>query len=628
MNQCDPNAHCLNSDGSYRCECKSYYRGNGTHCEGCFCPPEIIPGTANQPALSGNPCPCVSGFIVSNNFPSLYQNSADMYWFFNMAQLSNSTRQYKGIRFRVESLSVESQDDYISFGCGTDPDRHERLTLTQKHLNVTRFQLSNCTGAWVHFYSGPNVPNTRFRIYFEMVPGLCHNLSCDVNAVCSTDRSGYLACTCKPGWRRSGTRCYDLRNMVHAVRANVTGPNVTLKWMTMPIPGAVIRNYQINTNCTNHTNGILQLQSYRPGNATSLVLPGLGSLTVCTTVIQVNTSSDGLVTTRPFTFRTYSETMPGTLSLTAISTTSAVILWAPHGSASSLRDCTLHYYSIGRPSTAHTVSLVSANTQSLITGLEPDTTYTVSVACDLPFNWTLRSESLNVTTLPSSRFLGIVHATHITSSTAVIIWDPSTSDVALVLSYSVSYGRSGSDSPMKNIIVLSSVTSVILTDLNESTPYVVTVSAKTFFGIEATGSLLKFTTQSFTVHPNGTLAAPQEVKVGEFESLCVLVSWKSPSDPTNETIQYNVNVQDNDSSTVQYTTNGNYIYLRNLHPEHTYNISVSAVNRKGKGLPSKKLSVRMMENQESEPGKDKKKHPQRVRNGIKKETVGNKGPSN
>ncbi|GCB72881.1 hypothetical protein scyTo_0006513 [Scyliorhinus torazame] len=295
------------------------------------------------------------------------------------------------------------------------------------------------------------------------------------------------------------------------------------------------------------------------------------------------------------------ETMPGTLSLTAISTTSAVISWAPHGSASSLRDCTLHYYSIGRPNTAHIVSLVSANTQSLITGLEPDTTHTVSVECDLPFNWTLRSESLNVTTLPSSRFLGVVQATHITSSTAVIIWDPSTSDAVLVLSYSISYGRSGSDSPMKNIIVFSSVTSVILTDLDESTPYVVTVSAKTFFGVEATGSMLKFTTQSFTVQPNGTLTAPQEVKVGEFESHCVLVSWKSPSDPTNETIQYNVNVQGNDSSTVQYTTNANYIYLRNLHPEHTYNISVSAVNRQGKGLPSKKLSVRMLENQESKP---------------------------
>ncbi|GCB72883.1 hypothetical protein scyTo_0006515 [Scyliorhinus torazame] len=101
MKQCDPNAHCLNSDGSYRCECKPYYRGNGTHCEGCFCPPEIIPGTASQPALSGNPCPCVSGFIMSNNFPSLYQNSADMYWFFNMAQLSNSTRQYKGRKLQM-----------------------------------------------------------------------------------------------------------------------------------------------------------------------------------------------------------------------------------------------------------------------------------------------------------------------------------------------------------------------------------------------------------------------------------------------------------------------------------------------------------------------------------------------
>ncbi|XP_078424633.1 uncharacterized protein LOC144696780 [Cetorhinus maximus] len=599
MNRCDPNAHCLNSNGSYRCECKSYYRGNGTHCEGCFCPPEIIPGTADQPALSGNPCPCVSGFIVSNNFPSLYQNSADMYWFFNMAQLSNSTHQYKGIQFRVESLSVESQDDHISFGCGTDPDRHKQFTLSEKHLNITTFYLSNCTDAWVHFHSGPNVPNTRFKIYYEMVPGLCQNLSCDVNAVCSTDSSGYLACTCRPGWRRSGDRCYDLRSMVQTVSANVTGPSVTLKWITVPIPGTKILNYQINTSCTNHTNGILQLQNHQPGNATSLVLTGLGSLLVCTTVFQVNTSSDGLVTTRPFTFGTYSEMIPGTLSLTSISTTSAVILWAPLGNASGLRDCSVRYYSIGTPNTVHTASLVSASRESLITGLEPDTTYTVFIECDLLFNRTLSSQSLNVTTLSSSRLLSNLKASHITSSTAVINWDPSNSDAVLVLSYSIIYGPYGSARPKNNIIIFSSISSVILTDLNESTPYVVTVSAKTFFGVEDTGSMLKFTTLSLTVQPNGIPAAPQEVKVGEFESYCVLVSWKSPSDPANETIQYNVNVQNNVSSSVQYTTNTNYIYLRNLHPKHTYNISVSAVNSQGRGLPSEELSVRLLEKQES-----------------------------
>ncbi|XP_078423674.1 uncharacterized protein LOC144696332 [Cetorhinus maximus] len=497
MNRCDPNAHCLNSNGSFRCECKSYYRGNGTHCEGCFCPPEIIPGTADQPALSGNPCPCVSGFIVSINFPSLYQNSADMYWFFNMAQLSNSTHQYKGIRFRVESLSVESQDDHISFGCGTDPDRHKQFTLSEKHLNITTFYLSNCTDAWVHFHSGPNMPNTRFKIYYEMVPGLCQNLNCDVNAVCSTDISGYLACTCRPGWRRSGGRCYDLRNMVQTVTANVTGPNVTLKWITVPILGTEILNYQINTNCTNHTNGILQLQNHQPGNATSLVLTGLGSLLVCTTVFQVNTSSDGLVTTRPFTFRTYSEMIPGILSLRSISTTSAVILWAPLGNASGLRDCNLRYYSIGTPNTVHTASLTSASRESLITGLEPDTTYTMSIECDSPFNWTLSSQSLNVTTLPPSRFLSNIQASHITSSTAVISWDPPNSDAALVLSYSIYYGPSDSDRPMKNIIVFPPNTSVTLTDLNESTPYIVTISVKTPSEEEDPGSTLYFKTESF-----------------------------------------------------------------------------------------------------------------------------------
>ncbi|XP_038636236.1 fibrillin-2-like [Scyliorhinus canicula] len=189
--------------------------------------------------------------------------------------------------------------------------------------------------------------------------------------------------------------------------------------------------------------------------------------------------------------------IPGTLSLTSISTTSAVISWAQLQSVSALRDCSLHYYSIGRPSTAHTVSLASANTETLITGLEPDTTYTVSVDCDSPFTGTLRSQSLNVTTLPFSRFLSNMQVSHITSSTAVISWDPPTSGAGQVLSYSIGYGPSGSDRPMKNIIVFPPNTSLILTGLNESTPHIVTVAVKTSFAGEQLGSTLYFKTKSF-----------------------------------------------------------------------------------------------------------------------------------
>ncbi|XP_043564920.1 uncharacterized protein LOC122559483 [Chiloscyllium plagiosum] len=601
MNRCDPNAECLNSEGSYSCECNPYYRGNGTHCEGCFCPPEIIPGTANQPAVSGHPCPCVSGFITSNNFPSLYQNSADMYWFFNMSQLSNATRQYTGIRFWVESLSVESQEDYISFGCGIDPDQQKQFTLTEKNLNITTFHLSDCTDSWVHFHSGPNVPSTRFKIYYEMVPRLCLNLSCDVNAVCHRDSAGSLVCSCKPGWRRSGPRCYELRNMVQAVTASVTGPNVTLRWTVVPIPRTEILNYQVNTNCTNHTNGIIQLQTHQPGNTTSLVFTGLGSLLLCTTVIQVNTTSDGLVTTQPFTFKTYSETIPESLSLTSITTTSAVISWAPIGSVSALRACSLHYYSVGSPDTVHTVSFTLTSTEAVITGLKPDTTYTVSIVCHSLFNRTLSSQHLNVTTLPSLRFIINVYASHITSSTAVIGWDLHPSKAALIWSYSISYGPYARGGPTRNIIAFPPITTVILTDLNQSTVYIVTVSAKTLFGKEDTGSTLKFMTQSFTVPSNKTPAAPQQVRVGEFESYCVLVSWKPPSASPNETIQYNVNVQVPDSSPVRYTTNANYIYLRDLPQKPTYNITVSAVNRQGEGSPSKKVSLRMLQKQQPTP---------------------------
>ena len=31
---CDENAHCNNTEGSYRCSCSSGYSGNGTTCNG------------------------------------------------------------------------------------------------------------------------------------------------------------------------------------------------------------------------------------------------------------------------------------------------------------------------------------------------------------------------------------------------------------------------------------------------------------------------------------------------------------------------------------------------------------------------------------------------------------------
>ncbi|XP_051886847.1 fibrillin-2-like isoform X42 [Pristis pectinata] len=598
-NQCDSNAQCLNSVGSYHCECKSYYRGNGTHCEGCFCPPEIIPGTVNLPALSRSPCPCVSGFIVSNNFPSYYQNSADMYWFFNLIQMSNSTHLYTGILFRVDLLSVTSQEDHISFGCGKNPDQRLRFTLTEKDLNIMYFRVSNCTDVWVHFHSGPHTPNTKFNIYYEMEWSLCRRLNCDVNATCGSVRSGYPVCICMPGWSESDTGCYDIRNMVQAVTANVTGPNIRLTWVVKPLPGIVILNYQINTNCTNHTGRVQQMQSYRPANATSLVLTGLGSLSMCTTVIQVNTSSDGLVTSRPFTFGIYSEMILEPLSLISISTTSAVISWGALRSVNGLRACRLHYYSTGAPSMVHTINTDSVSTEILITGLEPNTTYTMSVECDSPLNQTLTSQPLEITTPPTLRFLSNLRASHVTASIAVISWDPPKSEAVLVVSYCINYGPYGSNRPMKSVFAFPPITRVILTDLNESTLYVVSASAKTFYGDEDSGLLLKFMTQSFVVQSGEIPSAPQEVKVGEFEPCCVLVSWKPPSAPEEKIIQYNVDVQVSESSPVQYTTIVTYIYLQDLDPEQIYDISVSAVNSQGVGLTSEKLSVRLIQETET-----------------------------
>ena len=36
MNECHPNASCINTQGSYRCSCNPTYIGNGSECEGTF----------------------------------------------------------------------------------------------------------------------------------------------------------------------------------------------------------------------------------------------------------------------------------------------------------------------------------------------------------------------------------------------------------------------------------------------------------------------------------------------------------------------------------------------------------------------------------------------------------------
>ncbi|XP_072124103.1 uncharacterized protein [Mobula birostris] len=599
LNQCDSNAQCLNSMGSYHCECKSYYRGNGTHCEGCFCPPEIIPGTVDLQALSRNPCPCVSGFIVSNTFPSYYQNSADMYWFFNLVQVSSSTHLYTGIRFRVDLLTVTSQEDHISFGCGMNPDQDVRITLTEKDLDIRTFRVSSCTNMWVHFHSGPHTPSTKFNIYYEMEWSPCRRLDCDVTATCDSDRSGYLVCICVPGWSESETGCYDIRNMVQTVTANITGSNITLTWVVNPLPGMVILNYQINANCTNQTGGVQQIQRSRPADTTTLVLTGLGSLYMCTTVIQVNTSSDGLVTSRPFTFDIHSEMILEPLRLISISTTDAVISWHSRRSVSSLSTCRLNYYSTGTPHLIHTTNASSVSTETLITGLEPNTTYTVSMECDFPLNQTITSQPLEITTPSFWQFLSNLRASHVTASIAVISWDPPKSQTVLVVSYHINYGPYGSNGPMKTVVTVPPITRVVLTDLNELTLYVVSASAKTFSGDKDSGLLLKFMTQSFVVQPVEIPSAPQELKVGEFEQCCVLVSWKPPSAPKEKIIQYNVDVQVNESSSVQYTTTVTYIYLQDLNPNQIYDISVSAVNSQGVGSASEKLSVRMIQQPET-----------------------------
>eukprot|EP00061_Rhincodon_typus_P014499 g41549.t1 len=82
------------------------------------------------------------------------------------------------------------------------------------------------------------------------------------------------------------------------------------------------------------------------------------------------------------------EKSPEALSLTSISTTSAMVSWAPLAGVRVLRGCSLRYYSVGSPSTVQMVNFTLTSSEAVITGFPviPEVT-TFSARHSFPLSW-------------------------------------------------------------------------------------------------------------------------------------------------------------------------------------------------------------------------------------------------
>ncbi|XP_047678606.1 phosphatidylinositol phosphatase PTPRQ isoform X2 [Tachysurus fulvidraco] len=195
------------------------------------------------------------------------------------------------------------------------------------------------------------------------------------------------------------------------------------------------------------------------------------------------------------------------------------------------------------------------------------------------------SDPLNFTT-PEDVPSDTVHnlSAQLYGSTAVVIsWDPPLEPNGRVF-YQLSLQEAGITHPSINrtenqtITKTTTDTIFLFTKLRKYFPYVLQVTPATSAGpaLDHT-SVLHLRTDDDVPSSAPLLSVSRNLS-----STSILVSWYAPVEPNGEIIEYTLVLQGPRGSNSTYTSNSELI-LTHLTPYTAYNLSISAVNRKGMG---------------------------------------------
>ena len=210
---CNSNAICNNTEGSFSCECKLGYFGNGVTCEEGSCTDDMCPFREECVSPRRTDCQCTDGFerndtglCVDTDECSTNQNDCDV-----NADCENEEGTYicnckKG--FSGNGLKCDDIDecDFGEYGC---PDNS---------------YCNNTEGS----YSCPCKP------HYTKHGNLCSELdecgtglhNCHANATCE-NTVGSFKCRCKFGFEGNGTVCSDVDECVTNAHDCGEGANCT-----------------------------------------------------------------------------------------------------------------------------------------------------------------------------------------------------------------------------------------------------------------------------------------------------------------------------------------------------------------------------------------------------------------
>ncbi|KAA9338229.1 T9SS type A sorting domain-containing protein [Hymenobacter busanensis] len=318
-----------------------------------------------------------------------------------------------------------------------------------------------------------------------------------------------------------------------------------------------------NVSFTPPTAGTSYTVTYTPagGSATTVTPNPTASPVALTSLLPGTTYTVSVVsnclpgetsTAATTTFTTTTCIAPTTLTVSAITTTSATVSFGA-GNGTSY---TVTYTPAGGSAT--TVTPNPTGSPVALTGLTPGTTYTVRIVSNCGGGQSPAATATFTTLTPCNPVTGLA-ATNVTTNSATLTFAPPTGGATYTVTYTSQAGQA------VTIVPAPTSSPVQLTGLAPSTTYTVSVTSQCSNGLNSTASTITFTTLA-------PCNAVTNLAAGSITTTSASLSFTPASTGTSYTVTYTP--AGGSATTVTPNPTASPVALTGLLPGTTYTVSV------------------------------------------------------
>ncbi|XP_033640975.1 twitchin-like isoform X1 [Asterias rubens] len=242
------------------------------------------------------------------------------------------------------------------------------------------------------------------------------------------------------------------------------------------------------------------------------------------------------------------------------------------------------------------------NTELVVMDARRSDTGVYTVVVTNPFGTEKGTSSVNVLDKPSPP-KGPIDVSDVTASSCVLTWQPPADDGGQPISNYVIEKRDIKRSGWSVVNDTTKDTTVKITKLQEGTEYMFRVAAESSFGVSKP---LETPHTVLAKNPYDEPGAPGVPEVTDYDHDFVELEWSPPEDDGGADIEgYVIEKKEKASTRWMDATDkpirGNHFKVPNLGEGRTYEFRVSAVNKAGKGKPSKVSEPKLVKAKFSKP---------------------------